>query len=99
MDSPQAKWWMLGIAIALALPTLCCGGLFAAAKWSEFSCERSVEHARETVRTDTEPIRAELAPLGKAAEVHWVLEPSRHCEILPVPGTERDSQSSTPRTT
>jgi hypothetical protein len=89
---PQAKWWVLGGSLVVLL-LLGCGGLFAAAKWSEFSCRRDVVKARTTVRTDTKPIRAELAPLGAVAGVHWVLEPDRHCEMLPAPGTDRDSQS------
>ncbi|WP_426506740.1 hypothetical protein ACPPVO_52110 [Dactylosporangium sp. McL0621] len=93
MRDPQVKWWVLGGSLVVLLPLLGCGGLFAALKWSEFSCRRDVENARTTVRTDTKPIRAELAPLGVPAEVHWVLEPDRHCEMLPTPGTDRDSQS------
>jgi len=92
VDNSREKSFVLGVRIALASAVLCGGGLFAAAKWSELSCERSVEHARKTVRTDTKPIRAELAPLGKATEVHWVVDPHRHCDILPVPGTDRDRQ-------
>jgi hypothetical protein len=64
-----------------------------AAQWSADDCEHRVEAARKTVRTDSPPIRAELAPLGEASEVHWVLDPNRHCDVLPVPGTERDGQT------
>ncbi|WP_432977672.1 hypothetical protein [Dactylosporangium sp. CA-233914] len=92
VNTRRANPWVLGTAAALLLPLLCCGGPIAAAKLSEFVCRHRVETARKTVRTDSQPIRAELAPLGGAAEVHWVLDPNRSCDVLPVPGTDRDYQ-------
>jgi hypothetical protein len=90
----RAHWWILvGVAV-LVVPSLCCGGCFVVSRRSTADCERLAETAPKTVRTDTRPIRAELAPLGAVSEVHWILYPNRHCDdLLPVPGTERDSQT------
>jgi hypothetical protein len=74
------------------LPALCFGGCVVAAKRSSAACYHAVEVARVTLRTDRKPIQAELAPLGEVSEVHWVLDPNRHCDVMPVPGSEPDTQ-------
>ncbi|WP_433209244.1 hypothetical protein ACQP00_44795 [Dactylosporangium sp. CS-047395] len=86
------------VAMLVAVVALLVGGfLVASVKWNEYSCERRIERDRATVRTDRGPIRAELAPLGAVVGVHWVLDPDRQCGLLPVPGTDRDSQAGVVR--